>query len=76
MNITRDVQVDNGLVVHDPEKTWMDSYQRGKSALEVQSIWARVLKNYNPALGMKLPEHSKKSILSIVHHLIFLFYTM
>lgn len=51
VNVTREVQVDGGLVVHDPGKTWMDSYHRGKSALEVQSLWARVLKDYNPSLS-------------------------
>jgi hypothetical protein len=59
INITRDVQVDDGLVIHDPEKTWMDSYQRGKSALEVQSIWARVLRNYNPALSRDIENKIK-----------------
>jgi hypothetical protein len=59
LNITKDVKVDGGLVVHDPEKTWMDSYQRGKSALEVQSIWAAVLKNYNPSLSKDMENKIK-----------------
>ena len=50
-DIAREVQLDSGLVVHDPEKTWMDSYTRGRSAIEVQSLWARVLKDYNPGLS-------------------------
>jgi hypothetical protein len=58
-DITREMQLDNGLVVHDPEKTWMDSYRRGKSALEVQSMWAKVLGDYNPGLSTALENKVK-----------------
>jgi hypothetical protein len=58
-DITREVQMDSGLVVHDPEKTWMDSYRRGRSALEVQSLWAKVLRDYNPGLSAGLENRIK-----------------
>lgn len=59
VNITRDMKVEDGLVMHDPQKTWMDSYQRGKSALEIQSIWSRVLRNYNPAVSRDIENKIK-----------------
>lgn len=51
---SREVKMEGGLVVHDPEKTWMDSYHRGKSAIEVQSLWAGALRNYNHGLSKQL----------------------
>jgi hypothetical protein len=56
---TRDVKLEGGLVIHDPDKTWMDSYQRGKSALEVQSLWAGALKNYNPTVSRDIENRIK-----------------
>jgi hypothetical protein len=58
-DITKEIQLDNGLIVHDPEKTWMDSYRRGKSALEVQALWANILKDYNPGLSAELESKLK-----------------
>jgi glycogen debranching enzyme len=54
MSITRNVKMEAGLVTHDPDKTWMDSYTRGKSAIEVQSLWSAVLKSYNPGLSREM----------------------
>jgi glycogen debranching enzyme len=54
LEATKGMQMADGLIVHDPEKTWMDSYQRGKSALEVQSLWSAALRHYNPELAKHL----------------------
>ena len=51
---TKGIRIDNGLIVHDPNKTWMDSYQRGSSAIEVQSLWSAALRHYNPHLSQHL----------------------
>jgi len=52
--VSKEVKMESGLVVHDPEKTWMDSYQRGKSAIEVQSLWAKALVPYNHNVSRRL----------------------
>ena len=55
----KELQFENGLVVHDPEKTWMDSYRRGKSAIEVQSLWSAALRGSNPGLSKELDNRIK-----------------
>jgi hypothetical protein len=54
-----DIQTENGLIVHDPEKTWMDTLKRGKSALEVQSLWSAALGRHNQGLSKDLENKVK-----------------
>jgi glycogen debranching enzyme len=53
-DIAKGLEIEGGFVLHDPSKTWMDSYQRGRSALEVQSLWAAALREYNPDVSKLL----------------------
>ncbi|MEM5812224.1 MAG: amylo-alpha-1,6-glucosidase [Candidatus Aenigmatarchaeota archaeon] len=58
-HIAKKLQLSEGLVIHDHEKTWMDSYARGKSAIEVQSLWCEVLGETNTYLSKTIENNIK-----------------
>jgi len=41
------LSLDNDLVQHEPQATWMDTLERGQSAIEIQALWLEAARRYD-----------------------------